>query len=199
VQAQIHIERAGLDVSYYRDWVRDPDQALGELLDHPGWRQDQVRVFGKRHPIPRLHQWMGEASYAWSGLQQAPAPLHPSVDAMRKRLSERLGLGFNGVLLNLYRDGQDRMGWHADDERGLAPVIASVSLGATRDFVLRRKDRTGERVVLPLKHGSLLVMRGTTQQHWHHALPRRTRVAAPRINLTFRALQPDEWNARSNG
>ena len=106
------------------------------------------------------------------------------------RINQACDARFNGCLLNLYRNGEDRMGWHADDEPELGPqpVIASISLGAARDFRLRRKDRSTAPFNLRLAHGSLLCMGGDTQAHWQHSLPRRTRVTTPRINLTFRRV-----------
>ena len=126
-----------------------------------------------------------------------PTPAHrpppqrwtTTLGALRQRLYDSLGHDFNAVLANLYRDGHDSMGWHADDEPelGSQPLIASISLGASRRFVLRRRDRL-DRYELTLGHASLLLMLGATQQHWLHALPRQLRVREPRINLTFRSI-----------
>lgn len=115
----------------------------------------------------------------------------PGVRLLRERLRFQLGVDFNSVLANLYRDGSDAMGWHADDEPelGEAPVIASVSLGATRRFLLRAREG-GERLALDLPHGSLLVMAGGTQAAYRHALTRTRRDVGPRVNLTFRLVRP---------
>jgi alkylated DNA repair dioxygenase AlkB len=109
---------------------------------------------------------------------------------VKRRVEERCGSEFNTVLLNLYRDGKDSVAWHSDDEPelGKEPVIASVSLGAERDFMLRRKDQHDRQLKLLLPHGSLLVMQGGTQADWEHCLPKRT-LSGPRINLTFRVVQ----------
>lgn len=124
--------------------------------------------------------------------------MHPQhwlseLDELRKLLEGRLGLRFNSVLANLYRDGHDSMGWHSDNEPELGdePAIASISLGAERDFLIRNCDRraAAEKHVIPLTHGSLLLMQGKSQQDWQHALPKRRKVLAPRINLTFRLIQ----------
>jgi len=133
-------------------------------------------------------------SYSYSGLQQIPQPWSPAVSALRSRLQAQLGCRFNSLLLNLYRDGRDRMGWHADDEAELDPAapIASLSLGAARSFQLRpRQPIDGERAVVTLElgDGDLLVMDPPTQQHWLHQVPARRRIAAPRINLTFRVVR----------
>ncbi len=166
---------------------------LRELLGAIPWRRDTITVFGRTHPIPRLHQWFADdgRAYTWSGLTMEPAPWPDGLLRIRARLLAHTGVDFDGCLANLYRDGQDAMGWHADDEPELGPepVIASVSLGASRDFQLRhrtRKDLPTTTITLP--HGSLLVMEGPTQAHWKHQLPRRMRVVEPRINLTFRRM-----------
>jgi alkylated DNA repair dioxygenase AlkB len=165
----------------------EADALLAVFLAHLAWRQDTVRLFGRAHPIPRLHQWYGDpgCDYRWSGLSLTPLPWPPALAELRDRVAEASGAPFNCALANLYRDGRDAMGWHADDEPELGGVVASVSLGAVRDFALRSRvdDR---RVTLPLPHGSLLVMADGCQQRWQHALPRRLRVTTPRVNLTFR-------------
>jgi alkylated DNA repair dioxygenase AlkB len=119
-----------------------------------------------------------------------PLPwLHP-LHELRRLVSKAAGCNFNSVLVNLYRDGNDSMGWHSDNEPelGAAPVIASISLGATRDFHVRSRRGAGDVQSIPLTHGSLLVMHGSSQSEWQHALPRRKRVTEPRINLTFRLI-----------
>jgi alkylated DNA repair dioxygenase AlkB len=157
------------------------------------WENHPVRLFGREHPAPRLSCWVGDdgAAYRYSGILREPSPWTPALASLRDRLCAELGVSFNSVLANLYRGGGDAMGWHADDEPelGPAPVIASVSLGATRRFVLRRRDGT-ERLALDLPGGSLLVMQGATQLHYRHALMRTARAVGPRINLTFRRVAP---------
>ncbi len=163
---------------------------FAQLHEVVPWRHDTIRVYGREHPLPRLQQWFGdpERSYTWSGIEMQPLPWTPVLRVLRDRVADAVGAAFNSVLLNLYRNGHDTVGWHADDEPelGSTPTIASVSLGAERDFALRRKDRAGDSVVVPLPPGSLLVMSGATQANWQHALPRRKRVQRARINLTFR-------------
>lgn len=168
-------------------------QTLATSLD---WQRDRVRLFGREHLIPRRHQWYGDsdASYSWSGLQMQPLPWTAELRDVRDRVAAVTATSYNSVLANLYRDGRDSMGWHADDESELGrdPVIASLSLGAERDLLFRRSDR-GSRDArsrkLALTHGSLLLMTGSTQHNWQHALPKRTRVSEPRINLTFRLIR----------
>jgi alkylated DNA repair dioxygenase AlkB len=157
------------------------------------WRQDTIKIYGKQHLLPRLQQWFGDAglNYTWSGIRMEPLPWTSILDEIRSRAEEAAKERFNTVLLNLYRTGDDTVAWHSDDERALGPtpIIASVSLGAERDFVLRHRDRDDvEEVKIVLPHGSLLLMQGKTQAMWKHALPRRRGVTSERINLTFRRV-----------
>jgi alkylated DNA repair dioxygenase AlkB len=163
-----------------------------ELYAQVDWQQDEVNVFGKRHRIPRLHQWYGDpdAAYRWSGLEMQPRSWIEPLLAIRDLVSDYCRSDFNSVLLNLYRDGNDSMGWHSDDEPelGAYPTLAFVSLGAARDLHLRRKDGSTGTRSLRLEHGSLLIMSGSSQHDWQHALPKRKRVGEPRISLTFRQV-----------
>jgi alkylated DNA repair dioxygenase AlkB len=156
------------------------------------WCQEEILIFGQRRRVPRLVAWHGDpgASYVYSGTDHHPEPWTPELEYIRNRVRELSGAEFNAVLLNLYRDGRDGMGWHADDEPELGrnPVIASVSLGATRRFCLRHRRRRDLKLDLPLPHGSLLLMAGATQHHWLHALPKTQRPVGERINLTFRRV-----------
>ena len=156
------------------------------------WRQEEVTIFGQRRLVPRLVAWHGDpgASYRYSGTDHHPEPWTPDLEHIRAGVSGLSGAVFNAVLLNLYRDGRDGMGWHADDEPELGrdPVIASVSLGAARRFCLRHRRRKDLKLDLELPHGSLLVMAGPMQHHWVHALPKTRRPVGERINLTFRRV-----------
>ena len=196
IGAPQHIELPGAQLSLWpRFWSASEAAAhLEGLREELAWRSDEVRVFGRSHPIPRLHAWYGDpgVAYRWSGLRMQAAGWTPRLERLREAVARAAELEFNSLLANLYRDGRDSMGWHADDEPelGPAPIIASASFGATRDFVLRPKAG-GERVVLPLESGSLLLMRGDTQRHWQHALPKRLRVHEARVNLTFRRVRTD--------
>jgi alkylated DNA repair dioxygenase AlkB len=158
------------------------------------WQAEQILMFGRRVPVPRLVAWHGEpgASYTYSGTTHVPLPWTPELAFIRERVGALAGVEFNAVLLNRYRDGRDGMGWHADDEPelGANPVIASVSLGATRRFCLRHRRRRELRVDLLLEHGSLLLMAGAMQHHWVHALPKTAAAVGERINLTFRRVGP---------
>jgi len=157
------------------------------------WRQEEIVIFGQRRRVPRLVAWHGDpgANYRYSGTDHVPEPWTPELERLRARAGQLSGAAFNAVLLNLYRDGRDGMGWHADDEPELGrdPVIASVSLGATRRFCLRHRRRKDLRLDVPLTHGSLLIMSGATQHNWVHALPKTATPVGERINLTFRRIE----------
>jgi alkylated DNA repair dioxygenase AlkB len=166
------------------------DRLLDELAASIAWRQETATIMGRRVPIPRLTAWHGEAGYVYSGIAMAPAPWTPRLLELKRCAEAHAGQAFNSVLVNLYRDGRDSVGWHADNEPGLGrdPVIASLSLGATRRFQLKHRG-SGERVALDLTHGSCLIMAGATQHHWLHQVPKTARPVGPRINLTFRSMR----------
>jgi alkylated DNA repair dioxygenase AlkB len=157
------------------------------------WASEEVVIFGERRRVPRLVAWYGEpdAIYTYSGVRHEPHALTRDLIAIRERVEKLSGAHFNSVLGNLYRDGRDGMGWHSDDERelGTNPVIASVSFGASRRFCLRHRWRKSLTHSIDLAAGSLLVMSGTTQHHWVHALPKTQRAVGERINLTFRLVR----------
>jgi alkylated DNA repair dioxygenase AlkB len=186
----------GADVRIAPHWLpaEFADDLLVRLIGEVDWQREELRLFGRVHEVPRRIAWQGEpgASYRYSGVTHVAQGWTPAVREIRERLQAELeGERFDGVLLNLYRDGRDAMGWHSDDERDLGadPLIASVSLGAVRPFRMRRRDKTGETATRDMPHGSLLVMSGSTQANWQHCLPRRKRIDAPRVNLTFRSLR----------
>jgi len=168
------------------------DALLAGLCDTIAWEVHRIRLFGREHASPRLSCWIGDpgASYRYSGTCFQPRPWPAALRPIRERLAHELGVDFNSVLANRYRDGRDAMGWHSDDERelGSAPVIASLSLGATRRFVLKHRQHPERKFALDLPPGSLLVMAGPTQQHYRHALPRTAKPVEERINLTFRRI-----------
>jgi alkylated DNA repair dioxygenase AlkB len=167
---------------------------LERLVAELRWEQPRVRLFGREIPSPRLAVWIGDpgARYTYSGLVNEPRPWPAALVPLKGRVEAAAGGPFNAVLANLYRGGADGMGWHADDEPELGPepVIASVSLGAVRRFVLRHRRRAHPAVSLPLASGSLLVMRGGTQRSWRHALPKTAAPVGARVNLTFRMIGP---------
>ena len=170
------------------------DRWLKTLTASIDWRQEYVRLPGKRVPMPRLSAWYGDpgCSYRYSGHTYQPSPWTETLQDIRLRVEAISDAVFNSVLLNLYRDGSDSMSWHSDaePELGRDPLIASVSLGGVRRFKLRHKRLEEAGLDLDLAHGSLLVMAGSLQHHWRHALPKTRRPVAARINLTFRLIKP---------
>ena len=179
------------------DWIEPTlaDDWLAQLLVQTPWQQPEVVLYGRRHPVPRLLAWYGDAGcdYRYSGISHAPLPWTPLLSEIRQRVEAAAGQALNGVLLNHYRDGQDAMGWHSDDEAvlGRNPLVASLSLGGERRFDLRRKGASRIEHSLALSHGSLLVMAGATQHHWQHQVARTRKPCAPRLNLTFRFLRSE--------
>lgn len=179
------------DADWHPDWLApaDADRFHARLVDEVAWRQDTMRTPRGLLPLPRLTAWQGEpdALYVYSGIRNEPAPWTPAVLELKRRVEAASRARFNSVLLNRYRNGFDSMGWHADDEPelGAEPVIASLSLGATRVFDLRHNE-TGVTHAYRLTNGSLLVMRGRTQHAWRHRVPKEPAVRGERINLTFR-------------
>ncbi|MFD2164858.1 alpha-ketoglutarate-dependent dioxygenase AlkB family protein [Thalassotalea euphylliae] len=161
------------------------------LIDEVPWREDEIRMYGKWVAIPRLQQWYGDPGidYTYSGLTLSAMPWHPVLASIKHQIEQLTGWSLNACLVNCYRDGNDTVGWHSDDEPELGefPNIASVSLGDQRDFQMKHKA-TKQKLVVPLSHGSLLLMSGTTQRYWQHCVPRTKRVKSPRINLTFRKI-----------
>ena len=161
------------------------------LLNVTPWRHDQILIHGKRIPLPRLQAWYADDDVAlnYSGMRIMPLAMTSPINAIRNRVRELTNLSFNGVLVTLYRDGNDSVGWHSDDEAefGFDPIIGSVSFGETRDFILKHRHRRElPPVKCPLTRGSLLVMGHGSQTQWAHHLPKRKRVTRARINLTLR-------------
>ena len=186
---------AGVDLEYRPGFLcpADADELLAALLADVPWQRPVVQIFGRTFRSPRLAAWYGDtgAFYRYSGLVNEPLPWLPSLAILRGRIEHRFGQPFNSVLLNLYRDGADSMGWHRDRERELGenPTIASISLGGIRRFVLQHSRQTDmTRLELRPEHGSLLLMRGATQHFWRHCVPKTQKVVAPRVNLTFRRI-----------
>ncbi len=168
------------------------DRLLQALLEQIPWQQQIIKIHGRDIASPRLSAWYGDpgAVYRYSGLRLEPLDWTPLLLEIKAVAEALAAVRFNSVLLNLYRDGQDSMGWHSDaePELGRNPVIASVSLGAQRRFVLRHK-RSSACLRLDLEPGSVLLMRGATQHHWRHQLPKTREPKGPRVNLTFRIIQ----------
>lgn len=189
------VELPGAELDFRPHWLDAATAAawFTQLAGETPWEQPQLFIHGRYLRVPRLLAWYGdaEARYSYSGLEHRPLPWTPLLGEIRARVQDAAGQPFNGVLLNYYRNGDDSMGWHSDDEPelGHAPLIASLNLGGPRRFDLRRKGTTSIGHSLELADGSLLVMKGQTQHHWQHQVAKTRKPVAPRINLTFRLIR----------
>lgn len=170
----------------------DSDRYLDMLAKEIHWRQEPIVIMGRTIMQPRLTALHGDSGkrYRYSGITMTPQPWTAALLDIKSRIEFTVNHRFTTALLNLYRTGDDSMGWHSDDEKELGrdPVIASVSFGAARTFQFRHRTDVSSRVEVSLEHGSLLIMRGSTQHHWLHRLPKRLRTSEPRINITFRTI-----------
>jgi len=169
-------------------------QYFNSLLATINWKQEEIKMYGKVHPVPRQTAWYGYEGYdyKYSGIMCNPEPWTKELLEIKKVIEHFLpGEDFNSVLLNLYRNGNDKVSWHADDEPelGVNPTIASVSLGAVRRFDLKHKVDPTQNLQIELKSGSLVVMMGALQHNWLHQIPVQKKISNPRINLTFRTIK----------
>lgn len=164
------------------------------------WEQEKIKIFGKQILVPRFTSYFGNEPYTYSGKTHQPNPFSQELIEIKDKLediinknnlgSQSSNLNFNSLLLNWYRNGNDYMGWHSDDEKelGLNPIIASVNLGSKRRFLFRKKDNKNLKLEISLDNGSLLLMTGEVQHYWQHTLPKQLKVKKPRVNLTFRKI-----------
>jgi alkylated DNA repair dioxygenase AlkB len=171
----------------------DADRLYKIILGTTNWQQDNITVYGKTHLTPRLTAWYGDTKkpYTYSGTKMEPHPWTPELLYIKEKIESKTGITFTSVLLNLYRNGQDSVGWHRDNEPELGnnPPIGSVSFGETRPFRIRHKFRKNiNPVEIPLTHGSFLLMAGPMQHFWEHSIPKTAKQISPRINLTFRII-----------
>ena len=180
-------------VNYYGQLMQ-PEQAnvyLEKLLTKIDWRNDEAIIFGKRIITKRKVAWYGDEpfEYTYSGVTKAALTWTDTLLALKQLAETTSGEAFNSCLLNLYHDGSEGMAWHSDGEKKLKKngAIASLSFGAERKFAFKHKV-SKETVSLTLEHGSLLVMKGTTQTYWLHRLPPTKKISTPRVNLTFRTI-----------
>jgi alkylated DNA repair dioxygenase AlkB len=157
------------------------------------WSQDILKMYGKEIYCPRYSAWYGNegTNYSYSGLRLSPKPWNEGLLYLKQHIDRMAQIEFNSVLLNWYRDGDDYMGWHCDNEKELGknPVIASLNFGATRRFLFRNKNDKTQKIEFHLKHGSLLIMKGAIQHFWEHSAPKEKAVKDARINLTFRIIK----------
>ena len=183
-------------LTWYRAWLDEHEAAdyFSWCSEQLQWSQPDIRIAGRTLPIPRLQAWYGDrgASYTFSSKQFQPTAWPDKLWRLKEKIEVETQHAYNSVLANLYRDGEDSVSWHADDEPELggAPVIASLSLGATRGFLLKPKNHAFQHKTLrlDLAAGDLLLMHDTVQQFWQHAIPKTKRCSEPRINLTFREI-----------
>lgn len=191
----VRIPMPDAEVSYLDrlELAQSGDETLQRLIAEAPWRAQSVVLWGRKVAQPRLTAWYGDAgsAYSYTGLQLEPLPWTPLLAGIKARVEAAAGTRFNSVLLNYYRDNRDSIGFHSDDEPelGRQPVIASLSLGEERTFVLKHKTaKAVSPVRLRLASGSLLVMRGDTQRCWRHGIPKEAQPCGPRVNLTFRTI-----------
>lgn len=171
----------------------DASSLFNQLVADIPWEQDRVVMFGKERILTRKVAWVGDPGmqYTYANIRKQPLPWNNCLSSIRKTVESISGHTYNSCLLNYYASGMESMSWHSDDEKELLPngAIASVSFGAVRRFLFKHR-RADHKIELLLEHGSLLLMKGEIQRHWLHALPKMRRVSEPRINLTFRTIQP---------
>lgn len=183
------------NATLYRNYFKpeEADHWLQLCWEKCKWEQARVKVYGKEHLTPRLTAWMGDdgLKYGYSSVVHAHQAWVPELRALTNQLNTTFQTQFNSVLLNAYRNGNDKMGWHADDEPSLGPhpYIASINLGETRRFDFRRKENHAEKLSIDLHHGDLLLMKRGVQENYHHQVPVQKKKEKMRINLTFRAIQ----------
>ncbi len=166
------------------------DEILDEIISTNNWEQQTLLMYGKMVEEPRLSTWHSDGqSYTYSGKPRHAQPWTDTLSMLREQCEQHTDNTFNGVLVNYYRNGDDHLGWHSDDElvNGPEPLIASISLGAERRFDMRHRE-TGDLATTMLSHGSLLVMSGLSQRSWEHRVPKMSSLIGPRVNLTFRRL-----------
>lgn len=183
------------ELTYYPTFLskQKADYLFAQLLEEIPWQADQITVFGKSYDQPRLTSLhaINSTPYSYSNVTMYPHPMTPELTELLNAIKEVKNHPYNAVLLNLYRNGKDSNGWHADNETelGTNPIIASISLGEERFFHLKHRKYKEQRMKIKLKHGSLLIMGGAMQHHWLHQIPKTAKPINQRINLTFRAIQ----------
>lgn len=191
----IKLDLPDSDIIYYQRFLAatEANQYFKIFKNSISWQQDTIKVYGKIYPQPRLTALYGnnDRAYSYSGITMYPKNFTAELLEIKEKIESQLDVVFTTCLLNLYRDGQDSNGWHADDEKelGIHPVIASLSLGQERYFHLKHKQFKERKHKMVLQHGSLLIMKGATQHHWLHQIPKTSRSVAGRINLTFRIIE----------
>ena len=183
-----------LEIEYIRDCFNnnESDALFDSLKKNIEWKQDFIKMFGKSHPIPRLTAWYGDEkkTYTYSGITMTSLPWTKELIAVKSKIEVYSKIKFNSVLLNYYRNGSDSVAWHSDNEKelGTNPIIGSVSFGTERIFKFRQIDDSKKTKNVILEHGSLLLMKGDTQQYWEHEIAKTKKKINVRVNLTFRSI-----------
>ncbi len=190
---EVAINYKGLEIISYEKFINtsDGDRIFASALNEIPWQTSTIKMYGKEVAIPRLQCWIGDpgCEYAYSGKSLQRYDFFEPLIEIRSLIQNQLGIYFNSVLANLYRDGNDSMGFHADDEPELGnnPLIASLSLGAERPLIFQNKDKA-ETKTFDQPHGSLMLMKGATQSAWKHGIRKSKKISEPRINFTFRNI-----------
>ncbi|RNC87481.1 MAG: alpha-ketoglutarate-dependent dioxygenase AlkB [Allomuricauda sp.] len=182
------------DIRYHPNFLskEEADIYFDHFIKNVPWRHDDIKIFGKTFPQPRLTALYGNngKTYTYSNITMKPLGFDTELKGIKQKLEQKFQVVFSTCLLNLYRDGQDSNGWHSDDEKelGTNPTIASISLGEERFFHLKHKTNKELKQKILLEHGSLLLMQGSTQHFWQHQIPKTKRKVGKRVNLTFRLI-----------
>ncbi len=191
----VRLEMQDAEVMYYPAFFnpKESSEFFKSLLHSIQWRQDNITVFGKSYLQPRLTALYANnnSSYSYSNITMNPNPFTKELLLIKEKVESECSVKFTTCLLNLYRDGKDSNGWHADNEKELGknPVIASVSFGEDRWFHFKHRTNKNLKQKMVLQHGSLLIMKGKTQHNWLHQVPKTKKTIGPRINITFRVIQ----------
>jgi len=190
---KIKLSNAEIDYTPAFYNLKESRELFEAIYHQTNWIEDDIKVYGKLYKQPRLTAFYAnnDKAYGYSNISMSPQPFTPVLNTIKLKIEKATEMTFSSCLLNLYRDGQDSNGWHADDEKELGenPVIASLSLGADRLFHLKHKNIKTLKHKLTLQNGSLLLMKGETQHHWLHQIPKTKKLIDKRINLTFRLIK----------
>lgn len=201
IKGKIKLSLENSDITYYPFFLNSEEatKIFEKLLIETEWRQDAITVYERTYPQPRLTALysIDNTQYSYSGITMSPKPFTSTLQELKSKIESQINQTsksfpqFNVVLLNLYRNGNDSMGWHSDDEKelGTNPIIASISIGSERVFQLKHKKNKFLRSKIKLEHGSLLLMKGETQHFWKHQISKSKKIDQPRINLTFRVVK----------
>ena len=193
-ESTINLNLKDAEVTYYPDFfnINEADKYFKSLLEFIEWKQDHITVYRKTYLQPRLTAFyaVNKNSYKYSNITMRPNSFEGDLLEIKNKIETKLKIKFTSCLANLYRDGNDSNGWHADNEKELGnnPIIASVTFGTERTFSMKHKTEKMLKTKLTLKHGSLLLMQGRTQTNWLHQIPKTKKIIGKRINLTFRII-----------